>query len=93
MANSAERLDSGQALQLGTIYSFRGVQVGGGSNPLAPTKEIKALWMHVHKAFFVCAQHGRIAGSQIVGLCGASNWRYDAYCRPPVVEPSVVVLL
>ncbi len=49
--------------------------------------------MHVHKAFFVCAQHGRIAGSQIVGLCGASNWRYDAYCRPPVVEPSVVVLL
>ena len=30
-----------------------GMQVVEGSNPLSPTKKIKTLWMHVHKAFFV----------------------------------------
>jgi len=42
MADGFERHDVGQTLQLGEICSFYGVQVVGGSNPLAPTKEIKA---------------------------------------------------
>ena len=35
------------------VESLYGVQVVGGSNPLAPTREIKTLWMRVHKTFFV----------------------------------------
>jgi hypothetical protein len=41
-ANDFERHEAGEALQR-EIWSLDGVQVVGGSNPLAPTKEIKAL--------------------------------------------------
>jgi hypothetical protein len=42
VADGFERHDSWQA-RVGEICSFHGVQVVGGSNPLAPTNRYKAL--------------------------------------------------